>query len=519
MSVSLVLHGLYRVRLGLGCRLNFGELSSGFEMHKNVKIVNSRLTKHQREVFDHVVQFCDRAIRLHQVSVRKLGERDRQSDSWLRNKMLVLSGAAGTGKTFVTAKIIKRFAEDYDISVTAPTHKAVRVICQNMEENGLYGIQAGTTQSFLKLRKAENHITGAEYFAASGTDRDVRADLLIVDECSMIGSELFSLLEEIVHREYCKVVLFVGDFNQLPPVGGTRSPVQDLAHIFELKEVVRQARDSYIVKMATDIRDMISARAYAPPLELIERHASEGVQLFYDEQKMVDDFCFEDDWHRRDRVIASFRNIDVDRFNGIVRHRYWQGRGNDKPGQFEVGDGVIFQAPNVSDSGFVLHNNGDFAVVKACKRIWSEPLKLWYWRCKDRADTPFMVVDSGSVSVFQQKLKKLSSLARAEQDTALKKKYWRTFFLLKNQFAEVDYRYAMTIHKLQGSTYETVFLNLSDLFVRSKDLDMFYRLLYVAITRASKHVKILMPPQTRPNSQKKSISELERSLLEIGDIL
>jgi len=99
-------------------------------MHKNVKIVNSRLTKHQREVFDHVVQFCDQAIRLHQASVRKLNECDRQSDSWLRNKMLVLSGAAGTGKTFVTAKIIKRFAEDYDISVTAPTHKAVRVICQ-----------------------------------------------------------------------------------------------------------------------------------------------------------------------------------------------------------------------------------------------------------------------------------------------------------------------------------------------------------------------------------------------------
>jgi len=388
-----------------------------------------------------------------------------------------------------------------------------------MEENGLYGIHASTTQSFLKLRKDENYITGAEYFAASGTDPGVCVDLLIVDECSMIGAELFELLKEAVHREYCKVVLFVGDFNQLPPVGESRSPVQDLAHIFELKEVVRQARDSYIVKIATDIRKMISARAYAPPLELIERHASQGVQLFYDEQKMVDDFCFEEDWYRRDRVIASFRNIDVDRFNGVVRLRYWQGRGNDDPGQFEVGDGIIFQAPNVGDSGFVLHNNGDFAVVKACKRIWSEPLKLWYWRCKDRADTPFMVVDSGSVSAFQQKLKRLSSLARAEESTELRKKYWRTFFLLKNQFVEVDYRYAMTIHKLQGSTYETVFLNLSDLFARSKDLDMFYRLLYVAITRASKHVKILMPRQTQPDTKKKSISQLEKSLLEIGDIL
>ncbi|MCI0501381.1 MAG: ATP-binding domain-containing protein, partial [Epsilonproteobacteria bacterium] len=62
-------------------------------------------------------------------------------------------------------------------------------------------------------------------------------------------------------------------------------------------------------------------------------------------------------------------------------------------------------------------------------------------------------------------------------------KLWKLFFQIKELFVDVKYTYASTIHKLQGSTYETIYIDLTDI-ERMHDKDMMYRLLYVAITRA-----------------------------------
>ena len=61
-------------------------------------------------------------------------------------------------------------------------------------------------------------------------------------------------------------------------------------------------------------------------------------------------------------------------------------------------------------------------------------------------------------------------------------------------FLNLLYIYSSTIHKLQGSTYETSYVNAYDLITNpNMSLDEKYRLLYVAITRASKDIKIFMP--------------------------
>lgn len=51
-----------------------------------------------------------------------------------------------------------------------------------------------------------------------------------------------------------------------------------------------------------------------------------------------------------------------------------------------------------------------------------------------------------------------------------------------------------TIYKLQGSTYETVYIYLMNLsYIDKLDKDTLFRLMYVVITRASKNIKILIP--------------------------
>jgi exodeoxyribonuclease-5 len=67
---------------------------------------------------------------------------------------------------------------------------------------------------------------------------------------------------------------------------------------------------------------------------------------------------------------------------------------------------------------------------------------------------------------------------------------WDRFFELREQFARVDYAYATTVHRAQGSTYDTVFVDHRDVRVcRGDERDA---LLYVAVTRPSRRLALLV---------------------------
>jgi hypothetical protein len=68
-----------------------------------------------------------------------------------------------------------------------------------------------------------------------------------------------------------------------------------------------------------------------------------------------------------------------------------------------------------------------------------------------------------------------------------KQKNWQKYYLLKNNYPDLRPRDAATVHKAQGSTYDTVFIDLTNLST-CRDPKMAARLLYVAFSRAKKRV-------------------------------
>lgn len=68
-----------------------------------------------------------------------------------------------------------------------------------------------------------------------------------------------------------------------------------------------------------------------------------------------------------------------------------------------------------------------------------------------------------------------------------KDKNWNRYFHLKNTYPDLRPRDAATVHKAQGSTYDTVFVDLSNLSTCHNPV-MVARLLYVAFTRARTRV-------------------------------
>lgn len=157
---------------------------------------------------------------------------EKAAEKALRSRVSVLTGPAGSGKSYVIAALnrtLKR--QGANVLLCGPTGKAAR----RVEE--LSGSQASTIHKLLGY-------DGISFRA--GRNEKLTADFLIADETSMIDTELAYRLFAALDLTEIQVLL-VGDPNQLPPVG-CGDPLRDVLKYSRLTRthlpsVVRQAGD------------------------------------------------------------------------------------------------------------------------------------------------------------------------------------------------------------------------------------------------------------------------------------
>ena len=117
-----------------------------------------------------------------------------------------LSGYAGTGKTFIMRHLV-RYLITEKVCVTAPTHKALRVLENSSGRKGM------TIQSLCGLRPdvdIEDYNIENPSFKVIGEQIMRSYKLVIVDECSMVNPGLFTLLVKTAIQCRCKL-LFLGE--------------------------------------------------------------------------------------------------------------------------------------------------------------------------------------------------------------------------------------------------------------------------------------------------------------------
>lgn len=413
------------------------------------------------------------------------------------DNIVSLSGAAGTGKTYLTTKLVKQLEQNYHITITAPTHKALQVLRKNLSNDDIENVNTKTLQSFLNIRLVTNFDNGVQKFEPLKTKEkdNTKTDILIVDESSMVSTDLYEYIIKAIEQQRIKAVLFVGDEYQLLPVDEMDVKVFDIKTKYKLEKIVRQVKDSYIIKMATKARNIIKSKKYISLQEFLKDDLfSDKIQFFATEKEFHDDFCTPETWAKQDKIVASFTNSSVEYHNRIIRDRYWKAQGEQNPLVLLKGDKVIFQETNIIDKK-IIHQNSDIVELSHATKVHQESLQIDFWDCKDLTNRPFKVIDPESKERFKMILNKLASSAKIEKNYAERTKKWKLFYDIKELFVDVKYTYASTIHKLQGSTYESVYIDLRQIENMSNK-DMLFRLLYVAITRASSTVKILLPNGT-----------------------
>jgi ATP-dependent exoDNAse (exonuclease V) alpha subunit len=455
----------------------------------NLNVDNSsfKLTAHQNKVFNDVTSLIDSRVK----SILKTDN--------IHDYMLSLTGAAGTGKTFLTVQIAKYFRDkkdaDFSFTITAPTHKAVGVISEMLRKNKIQA-SCKTIHSFLGIKPFRDFDKGIETFKVDKTKKTHdSASILIVDESSMIGSELFEYIQEAIEEERVNFVFFIGDPFQLLPVDNSENQIYKLKNQFILEEVVRQAKDSYIIKIATKLRESIQTKNFIPLKQFFSENYHEDLIFFNNHRDFLADFYKNEQWYKEDKIIATYKNKDVDSFNKLIRTKFWVQNEIFNPPTFLQGDTIRFkEAYSVNDIS--LYHNGQIVELQSAILKYHETLNINYWECREIGALEqqiFRVIEPASIKVFNDKLKSIIAAAKRAQHPK-KKELWQTFYAVRDMFADVQYVHASTIHKLQGSTHNIAYI---DLFSLSDNRYMSdeekYRLTYVSITRASKDIKIFMP--------------------------
>ena len=140
------------------------------------------------------------------------------------SRLSVLIGGAGTGKTTLLALLCKSpQIRDGGILLLAPTGKARVRMSQAMKQQGVDST-AKTVAQFLSESRRFNGYT-MEYHLSDVEAKNVPFTV-IIDESSMLTEEMFGALLQAL-RKRAQRIIFVGDPNQLPPIGAGR-PFVDL---------------------------------------------------------------------------------------------------------------------------------------------------------------------------------------------------------------------------------------------------------------------------------------------------
>lgn len=385
-------------------------------------------------------------------------------------KELIISGPGGSGKTFMMGHIVDTIIPQYEttcrltqvvpkyheIAMTALTNKAAEVLSQVLQRS------VSTIHSFLNLTVKNDYSTGGTKLVKKPNYEIHRNIILFIDEASGIDFELLKIIRESV---FDSKIIYVCDSKQTGPIFETISPIfSSQIQEYKLTKVERNKTQPVLQDLCTQVRATVDSLDFQPIKTVpgvVEHLSPEEMQ-----QTIID--TFKDPGV--DARILAYTNKRVRDYNAFIREI----RGYVDP--YVVGERLV----NNSAIGM---GTKDMIPTEAVVVV-SSLGKTYDLTIKD------------GIAIQLQKATLLTTrgdhidtslpLDKTYYDNLLRyfkrQKDWMSFFKLKNNIPDLRSCEAITIHKAQGSTYETVFIDCTDLGTCTNPL-LAARMLYVAVSR------------------------------------
>lgn len=427
----------------------------------------------------------------------------------------VIEGKAGTGKTTITKEILKEF-EDESIYVAAVSHKAKGVIKNSFGED-TRGKKFFSIASLLGMKGINDNDTQTTKFQV-GTKvplLDNPPALLVIDEASMITEDVLKKIIDInssLSRPF--QMLFLGDIGQIQPIRddqsefyrthkdllNKKSDIFNSKHKSKLITRVRQGEANPILPYADYFwENSQKENPELNPTQHIVRNnqiTDKGSLLFSNSEAEVLNSVIKAVKNAVEKGLTNHVKIVTYHVNEKTElnqkiHEALFGKDSD----YSKGDMLILNAPyDLPETKGVIENSAEIQIKDiddtdvdeyGIHTLYLETTGTAYSVTgQEIKDCTIQVVSRQDIGKYNQKLAELASVAKRQTNRALKKQAWKEFWEYKGRYADVDFGYAITAHKSQGSTYDIVVVDEKDIMGTSATSNQEKsELIYTALTR------------------------------------
>ena len=375
---------------------------------------------------------------------------------------LVIEGAAGCGKTTLMNTFMEEWPQlvalsggafnDVDVVLTATTNKAADALANATKR------ETTTIHSLLGLR-----VVSSSYGRTKLVDTGKLIEdglVVVIDEASFIDQELLAHIEHKLRK--CKVI-FLGDPHQLKPVGSSTTPVFNRGYpTVSLNQIVRQADDSPIQTLSRGLRSLVEGHP-------MPNAGVDGTNIIHMPQQDFEAAFVQDVLNNPVNSVRAlaWTNKKAIHYNHLVSIA------RNGSADIHLGDVVNVNKQHRVSRNFRFPTDSTFQVMGLGQ--WSEDS---FGLVSREVETSF------GVSVCQaQNIEDVQLAARNFYDREM---HSQGDFVLEH-YADLRLMFASTVNKAQGSTYDTVYLDLNDIG-KCQDRDQVNRMLYVGVSRAKHKV-------------------------------
>lgn len=430
----------------------------------------------------------------------------------------VIEGKAGTGKTTIAKEILKEF-EDEQIYVAAVSHKAKGVI-KNSFGDDTRGKKFFSIAGLLGMKGVNDNDTQTTKFQVGLKVPllDNPPALLVIDEASMITEDVLKKIIDInssLSRPF--QMLFLGDIGQIQPIRddqsefyrthkdllNKKSDIFNSKHKSKLITRVRQGEANPILPYADYFwENSQKENPELNPTQHIVRNnqvTDKGSLLFSNSEAEVLNSVIKAVKNAVEKGLTNHVKIVTYHVNEKTElnqkiHEALFGKDSD----YSKGDMLILNSPyDLPDVNATMENSSEIQIKSiqdtdvdefGVHTLYLETNGTAYTRTgNEQKDCVIQVVSRNDIGLYNQKLQELASYAKRQTNRALKKQAWGDFWEYKGRYADVDFGYAITAHKSQGSTYDIVVVDEKDIMGTTATSNQEKsELIYTALTRPRK---------------------------------